>query len=155
MRSECFLDTNVLLHAVRNGPDCDLALDGFERGGITSVQVLSEFTMIARDMLGRSWTEINQAVSLFKILCPKPLPVQMSTYEVAVDLLQQEALTPRDALIAASALLAGCRWLLSDMATDGRVISKQVTVRNPFGCDADERPIVLMRARYHRASRPQ
>ncbi len=148
MRSECFLDTNVLLHAVRNGPDCDLALDGFERGGITSVQVLSEFTMIARDRLGRSWTEIHRAVSLIKILCPKPLPVQMSTYEVAVDLLQQEALTPRDALIAASALLAGCRWLLSDMAADGRVISKQVTVRNPFGCEPDARPIVLMQARY-------
>ncbi len=132
-RAEAFLDTSVLLYAtVACDRRCPAATDALAAGGITSVQVLSEFTVIAR-RLGRSWPDVHEALSIFKILCPKPLAIRLSTYEVALELMQQEALSLTDALVAASALAAGCSRLLSGMSTDGRVLGEQLTICNPFG----------------------
>ena len=132
-RAEAFLDTSVLLYAtVPCDRRCSAATDALAAGGVTSVQVLSEFTVIAR-RLGRSWPDVHEALSIFKILCPKPLAIRLSTYEVALELMQQEALSLTDALVAASALAAGCSRLLSGMSTDGRVLGEQLTICNPFG----------------------
>ena len=131
-RAEAFFDTSVLLYAtVPLDRRYRAATDALAAGGITSVQVLCDFTMVAR-RLGRSWPEVHEALSIFKILCPKPLAIRLSTYEVALELMQQEALSLADALVAASALAAGCSRLLSGMMADGRVIGEQLTIYNPF-----------------------
>lgn len=134
VRTEAFLDTSVLLYATfPDDPRAPAAMAALAAGGITSVQVLCEFTEIARNRLGRSWPEVHEALSIFKILCPKPLPIRLSTYEMALELVQQEELELQDALIAASAIVAGCSRLLSDMMQDGCVLCDQLTISNPFG----------------------
>lgn len=141
VRSESFLDTGVLLYAtVPDDAWYDPAMAELAAGGITSVQVLAEFTTIARVRLGRSWPEVHEALSIFCILCPKPRPLRMETYEAALELVQQENLTLPDAMVAASALKAGCSRLLSAMAPDGRVIADQLVVRNPFGIPTPRPP---------------
>jgi len=132
--SEAFLDTSVLLYAMAvNDRRSAAAIAALQAGGIISVQVLCEFTTIARNELGRSWPEVYEALSIIDILCPKPIPLCWSTYERALELVHQDGLPLQDALIAASALQAGCSLLLSAMDIDGRVLADQLTIRNPFG----------------------
>lgn len=134
MRTESFLDTSVLVYATApQDARSDAAMAALAGGGITSVQVLVEFTSIARLRLRRTWPEVHEALSIFRILCPKPVSVHLSTYEMALELVQQEDLPLQDALVAASALKAGCSRLLSNMATDGRVLGDHLMICNPFG----------------------
>ena len=136
-RVDVFIDTSALLYATATEDwRAPKAITALGSGGITSVHVLSEFTFIARGRLRRSWPDIHEALSIFKQLCPKPLPVRLSTYEMALELVQQDGLGLQDAIIAASALSAGCSRLLSGMRPDGRVIGEQLTVCNPFGFTA-------------------
>ncbi len=141
MRADTFLDTSVLLYATApNDRRSAAAVAGLTAGGVTSVQVLSEFTAIAYGQLGLSWPAVHEALSIFLVLCPKPVSVKLSTYERALELVQQESLVLQDALIAASALTAGCSRLLSGMAQDGRVLGDNLVVCNPFGVSAKGEP---------------
>ena len=134
VRADTFLDTGVLLYATApNDRRCAAAMQALAAGGVTSRQVLSEFTAIAYAQLGLSWPDVRAALSIFRVLCPKPITVELSTYERAMELAGQEALVFQDALIAASAMMAGCSRLLSGMAEDGRVLGDQLVVCNPFG----------------------
>ncbi len=134
VRADTFLDTGVLLYATApNDRRCAAAMQALAAGGVTSRQVLSEFTAIAYGQLGLSWPDVREALSIFSVLCPKPITVELSTYERALELADQESLVFQDALIAASALMAGCSRLLSSMAQDGRVLGDQLVVCNPFG----------------------
>ena len=108
-------------------------MEALTAGGVTSKQVLSEFTAIAYGQLGLSWPDVREALSIFRVLCPKPVSVELSTYERALELADQESLVFQDALIAASALMAGCSRLLSGMTQDGRVLGDHLVVCNPFG----------------------
>ena len=134
VRADTFLDTGVLLYATApNDRRCAAAMQALAAGGVTSRQVLSEFTAIAYGQLGLSWPDVCEALSIFRVLCPKPITVGLSTYERALQLVDQESLVLQDALIAASAMMAGCSRLLSGMAEDGRVLGDQLVVCNPFG----------------------
>ena len=134
VRPEAFLDTSVLIYATANNDHrSGAAIAALAAGGVTSVQVLSEFTVIAQGMLGLSWQEVHEALSIILTLCPKPLSIRLSTYEKALELVQQEQLALQNAMIAASALLAGCSRLLSGMVEDGRVLGEHLVVFNPFG----------------------
>jgi predicted nucleic acid-binding protein len=134
VRTEAFLDTSVLLYAVAaNDRRSAVAIAALEAGGLISVQVVWEFTSIARNVLGRSWPEVYEALSIISILCPEPLPVRWSTYEKALELVHQDGLLLQDALIAASALQAGCSVLLTGIYADGFILADQLTISNPFG----------------------
>ena len=134
MRTDTFLDTSVLLYATApNDWRWAAAIAGLSAGGVTSVQVLNEFTAIAYGVLGRSWNDVREALSIFLVLCPEPITVDLSTYDRAMELVQHEALVLHDALVAATALTAGCSRLLSGMAQDGRVLNGRLVVCNSFG----------------------
>ncbi len=128
------MDTCVLLYATAPGhAHFRAATLALVSAGVTSPQVLAEFTAVARGRLRRSWTEVHEALSIFRIVCPKVAPVRAGTFEAALEVMQQERLSMPDAMVVACALKAGCSQLVTSMADDGRVLSETLAVRNPFG----------------------
>src|SRR5919198_1035770 len=100
--------------------------------GTISVQVLNEFTNIARRKLNWPWPEVVEALAAFRVLCSEPLPIGVATHEAALEIARRDGLGFYDALIVASALEAGCSTPLSEDMQDGRTIAGLLTIRNPF-----------------------
>lgn len=128
-----FLDTNILLYAAAQ-PDrrSDHARAVLAAGGVISVQVLNEFTAVARRKLQRPWPEIAQAIESILVFCPSPRPLTLETHASARGIAERDGLSFYDALIIASALDAGCDTLLSEDLQDGRVIAGRLAIHNPF-----------------------
>jgi predicted nucleic acid-binding protein len=133
MSSPFFLDTNVLLYASLQ-PDArsDAARVLLARRGMISVQVLNEFTNVARRKLHRTWPEITTALKAIRVLCLPPLPLTLPTHEAALEIAARTSYQFYDALIIAAALEAGCTTLFSEDLHDGQVINGGLTIRNPF-----------------------
>jgi predicted nucleic acid-binding protein len=128
-----FLDTNILLYAaLQPDPRSETARALLARGGLISVQVLNEFTAVARRKLHRPWPEVAQALKAIRILCPAPRPLTLAVHEAALGLAAELGYTIYDALILASALEAGCDTLLSEDLQHGQVVEGRLTIRNPF-----------------------
>jgi predicted nucleic acid-binding protein len=134
MRAETFFDTNVLIYAVaENDPRGLRAEELLLSGGVLSVQILNEFTEVARRKLLMPWAEVAEAVEAFLVLCPSPLPITMDTHVAARAIAEKLGCNIYDALVIAAALEAGCNVLYSEDFQDGQVIEGRVTIRNPFG----------------------
>jgi len=133
MPDDAFIDTNVLVYATlssdpRSGP----AREVMHRGGLISVQVLNEFTYVARRKLRRDWPEILQALDLFGRLLSLPRPITIANHRHALRLAEAHGVAFYDALILASALEAGCTTLFTEDLQAGRVFEGQLTIVNPF-----------------------
>jgi predicted nucleic acid-binding protein len=134
MRSRAFLDTNVLIYAVAaNDPRCARAEELLMSGGAVSVQILNEFTAVARRKMQMTWAEVAEAVEAFVVLCPAPVPVTLEIHEAARAIAEKMGCNIYDALVVAAALDAGCEILYSEDFQDGQLIEGKLTVRNPFG----------------------
>jgi predicted nucleic acid-binding protein len=132
-RDKDFLDTNVLIYAVaKNDPRASKAEALLASGGIVSVQSLNEFVSVARRKLGMSWKDVREFLDLICILCPNPVPISLDTHGVALAIAEKYGYNIYDALIASSALEAGCKTLYSEDLQDGQIINRQLTIRNPF-----------------------
>jgi predicted nucleic acid-binding protein len=132
-RDRDFLDTNVLIYAVaKNDPRASRAEGLLASGGIVSVQSLNEFVSVARRKLGMSWKDVKEFLDLICILCPKPVPISLDTHRVALAIAEKYGYNIYDALVASSALEAGCKTLYSEDLQDGQIINRQLTIRNPF-----------------------
>ena len=133
MPAKDFFDTNVLIYAMgKNDLRASKAEGLLASGGIVSVQSLNEFVSVARRKLGMSWNEVNEFLDLICILCPDPVPISLDTHKVALTIAEKYGYGIYDALIASAALEAGCKTLYSEDLQDGRIINRQLTVRNPF-----------------------
>jgi len=76
MPGKAFLDTNVLIYAVtQSDARAARAEELLIAGGVVSVQILNEFTAVARRKLQMPWAEVAEAVEAFLVLCPSPIPV--------------------------------------------------------------------------------
>jgi predicted nucleic acid-binding protein len=126
-----FLDTNVLLYAVRpEDPRAERARLLLADGGIISVQALNEFTNVARRKLGQPWGEIKEKLDAVRALCEvKPLTV--ATHERALALAERYGYQIYDALQLASALENGYSFLYTEDLRHGQQI-EGLTIRNPF-----------------------
>jgi predicted nucleic acid-binding protein len=132
-RHSDFFDTNVLIYAVaKNDARASKAEALLAGGGMISVQSLNEFVSVARRKLGMSWKEVREFLDLVVILCPKPVPITNETHKGAVAIAEKYGYSIYDALIASTALEAGCKTLYSEDLQDGQVINRQLTIRNPF-----------------------
>ncbi|WP_225770734.1 PIN domain-containing protein [Inquilinus sp. Marseille-Q2685] len=132
MSAEVFLDTNILLYAIaRDDPRAATAEALLAAGGMISVQVLNEFTSVARRKLGLSWDEVTEALSAIRALCAPAAPVTVETHEAALRIAERQGVNVYDALIIAAALQAKCRILYSEDMQDGHTIDG-LTIRNPF-----------------------
>ena len=132
-RSEAkpFFDTNILVYVTAPDP----ARTGAARallaaGGIVSVQVLNEFTSVARSKLGFTWEEVREFIGT---ICSnnEVVPVTLETHEKGREVAERFRLNIFDGLIIAAAQLAGCAVLYSEDMHHGLTIDG-LSIRNPF-----------------------
>jgi predicted nucleic acid-binding protein len=124
-----FFDTNVVVYiASGNTAKADRAEAAVATGGAISVQVLNELTNVARRKMQMSWTETHALLNMLRaLLTVHPLTVEI--HETGLKLAERYGFSTYDAMIAASALHAGCDTLWSE---DGMALDEGLTIVNPF-----------------------
>jgi len=127
-----FFDTNVLVYVASNDTaKADLADASIAAGGAVSVQVLNELANVARRKMRMSWAETNALLdTLGSLLTVYPLTLEV--HETGRALAERYGLSVYDAMIAASALHAGCDTLWSEDMQDGMTLEEGLRIVNPF-----------------------
>ena len=126
-----FADTNVVLYLLDNGPKAERAEAILGQGPRISVQVLNESLVNCRRQAGLSWEEAAAFLEGVRALCPvEDLTVQ--THDVGRALAERYGFSIYDAMIVASALVAGCTTLWSEDMQDGLLVEGQLRIVNPF-----------------------
>ncbi|WP_022684322.1 PIN domain-containing protein [Sphingobium bisphenolivorans] len=127
-----FLDTNVVLYAFTDDPRSAVAETLLARGGDVSIQVLNEFTNVARRKLALDWEQVEEALQAIRVLVRTIHNVDLDTHSGAVDLAQRYQLSFYDALILSSALKARCDILYSEDMQHGLMVEDRLQIENPF-----------------------
>jgi len=127
-----FFDTNVLVYiASGDVAKADQAEKVVAAGGAISVQVLNECTNVARRKMRMSWDETHAFLVVLRgLLTVHPLTVE--THETGLALAERYGLSIYDAMIAASALHAGCDTLWSEDMQHGMALDEGLRIVNPF-----------------------
>lgn len=127
-----FFDTNVLLYLLsEDEAKADRAEAVISKGGTISAQVLNEFASVASRKLAMSWAEIREVLAPIRAIC-RVEPVSVDTHERGLEIAERYGLFIYDALIVASAQMAGCTVLLSEDLQDGQTFGGRLSIRNPF-----------------------
>lgn len=130
--AERFFDTNILLYLLSaDDAKADRAEKELGAGGIVSVQVLNEFASVASRKLKMSIAEIREALTTIRAVC-KVVPISEETHDKGLQVAEKYGLSIYDAMIIASALLAGCKTVLSEDMQHGQTLDGQLKIRNPF-----------------------
>jgi predicted nucleic acid-binding protein len=135
-KARSFIDTNVLVYADSTDEPRKqrIAIDvlrhlRFERLGVLSAQVLNEYIQVGLRKLGLPHTHIREQLHCYRQL--DVAAVTPDTIDMALQLHQQHALSYWDALIVASAHMAGCSVLITEDMGTGEVLAG-VKLLNPF-----------------------
>ena len=127
-----FLDTNVLLYLLSaDSGKADVAEALLRKGGIISVQVLSEFTSVCSRKLKMSYGEIREILSTINMI----LDVRDLTptiHEAALDLAERYGYSFYDSMILAAAISAGCSLVYTEDLHSGQHIQDCLLIVNPF-----------------------
>jgi len=132
-----FVDTNVLLYLLSSDvAKADRAEAILAKGVTVGIQVLNEFTNVARRKMSMPWEEISDVLGLIRQRCTVR-PLTLLVHEQALLLASRYGLSWFDALIAAAALDAGCTQLFSEDMHDGLQMTSALTgdrcsIVNPF-----------------------
>ncbi|MBU2788660.1 PIN domain-containing protein [Acidithiobacillus sp. VAN18-1] len=127
-----FFDTNILLYLFSGDPaKADIAESMVTMGGVISVQVLNEFTSVARRKMDMTFLEIKTVLAPIQKLC-RTIPVTVDTHADAMRIAERYGLNFRDALIIASALESCCEILYTEDLQHGQVLEENLRVANPF-----------------------
>ncbi len=130
--AEVFFDTNVVLYLLsEDAAKADRAEELLAAGGRVSVQVLNEFAAVASRKLGMGWADIGEILTQVRAVCPVE-PLSVETHERGLAIAARYGLGIYDAMIVASALVAGCKELYSEDLQHGQVFERRLSVRNPF-----------------------
>ena len=130
--AEVFFDTNVVFYLLsEDAAKADRAEELLAAGGRVSVQVLNEFAAVASRKLRMGWTDIGEILTQVRAVCQVE-PLSIETHERGLAIAARYGLSVYDAMIVASALLAGCKELYSEDLQHGQIFERQLTVRNPF-----------------------
>ena len=130
--ADWFIDTNVLIYLMSSDElKATRAEQIMEAGGVISVQVLNEFTSVARRKLAMSWDEIREFTGIVRSICSVE-NLSDSIYDQGCQLAERYSLSVYDAMIVASALTSGCTRLFSEDMQDGLIIDKKLKISNPF-----------------------
>jgi predicted nucleic acid-binding protein len=138
--SKAFFDTNVLLYLLsEDEAKADRAEALMADGGVISVQVLNEFASVAIRKLRMTYPEVRDVLAPLRELCAvEPLTSQI--HDLGLTVAERFGFSFYDALIAASALSAGCDTLYSEDFQDGQRIDEGLVIRNPFRVAAPQPP---------------
>jgi predicted nucleic acid-binding protein len=111
MSGRVFFDTNVLIYSLGKDPRGLRAEQLLAGGGVVSVQILNEFTDVARRKIRMSWDDVREALRVIRFFCPDPIPITTDTHERALIIAEAHDIRIYDALILASALGTNCTTL--------------------------------------------
>lgn len=127
-----FFDTNVLVYlASGDAAKADRAEAAVDAGGAISVQVLNELVNVARRKMQMSWADTHALLTMLRgLLAVHPLTVEI--HETGLALAERYGLSTWDAMIAASALHAGCDTLWSEDMKHGMTLGEGLRIVNPF-----------------------
>jgi predicted nucleic acid-binding protein len=127
-----FFDTNVVLYLLSaDAIKADRAESLLADGGVVSVQVLNEFAAVALRKIALDWPAIEEVLGTLRSVC-EVRSLTVDTHDRGLRLARRHPLSVYDAMIAASALEAGCDTLWTEDLHDGLLIDGAVRVRNPF-----------------------
>lgn len=126
-----FIDTNILVYAQQAGPKATISREIIARGGVISVQVLTELTNVLRKKDNRSWRDIELVLDDVDAALDPALPLTAATTRAALALARDHGFSYYDALIIAAAIEAGCDVLYSEDLQHGRSIGG-LAIINPF-----------------------
>jgi predicted nucleic acid-binding protein len=130
--TKAFFDTNVLLYTLSGDAEkADRAEALITDGGCISVQVLNEFAAVATRKLSMSWTDVGEALAVFREVC-RVESLTVETHDLAREIAARHGFGFYDSLIVASALLAECPVLYSEDLQHGQMIDRALMVKNPF-----------------------
>lgn len=126
-----FVDTNIVLYLLDDGPKADRAEAILGQGPRISVQVLNEAMVNCRRKAGLSWDETDAFLAGVRALCQvEDLTIQ--THEVGRALAERYGFSVYDAMIVAAALIAGCTTLHTEDMHDGLLVEGRLRLVNPF-----------------------
>lgn len=127
-----FFDTNVLLYlASGDAKKADQAEAAIAAGGSISVQVLNEFANVARRKMRLSWIETHAFLDLLRNLLTVH-PLTLDAHDMGLRIAERYGFSTYGAMIAASALHAGCDTLWSEDMQHGMVLDEGLRIINPF-----------------------
>ena len=132
MTATSFVDSNVVLYTIGKDPQkSKLARALIGDRPALSVQVVNECVSVC---LKKLFFSRERAYAFARTLMDRThvLPLDEMTLDRAAVLAVRYQLAHWDALIAASALLAGCDTLYSEDFQNGQVFDQQLRVVNPF-----------------------
>jgi predicted nucleic acid-binding protein len=127
-----FFDTNVLAYlASGDTAKADRAEAALAAGGSISVQVLNELANVARRKMQMSWDETHALLDMLRgLLTVHPLTTEI--HEAGLRLAERYGFSIYDAMIAASALQAGCDTLWSEDMQHGMALDEGLRIVKPF-----------------------
>ncbi len=126
-----FIDSNVILYLLDNGPKADRAEAVLAKGGVISVQVLNEVLV---NCLRKAGMTLDEAVSFLagvRRLC-RVVDLTAGMHDVGRALVARYGLSVYDSMIVAAALVAGCDRVLSEDMQNGLVVEGVLRIENPF-----------------------
>lgn len=126
-----FVDTNVVLYLLDDGPKADSVEAILARGPRISVQVLNEVMVNCRRKAGLNLDETGAFLAGVQSLCPVEA-LTLQTHEVGRALAERYRFSVYDAMIVAAALIAGCTRLWTEDMQDGLPVEGQLRIVNPF-----------------------
>jgi predicted nucleic acid-binding protein len=130
--SDVFIDTNILVYLLSDDSrKADRAEGIIEQGGVINVQVLNEFTHVARRKLSLNWHEIREILNAVRKIC-KVEPLTPSVFDRGCLLGEKYRFSVYDSMIVAAALEAGCSTLVSEDMQNGLIVDKKLAIVNPF-----------------------
>jgi predicted nucleic acid-binding protein len=130
--SAAFFDTNVLVYiASGNVAKADRAEATVSAGGAISVQILNELANVARRKMRMSWDDTHRFLNMLRGLLTVH-PFALETHETGLRLAERYGFSIYDAMIASSALHAGCDILWSEDMQHGMTLDEGLRILNPF-----------------------
>ncbi|MBH5397856.1 PIN domain-containing protein [Bradyrhizobium sp. CNPSo 4010] len=127
-----FFDTNVLFYLVSSdAAKADRAEQALSDGGVISVQVLNELANVVRRKTQLFWQQTHNFLDSLRGLLTI-YPVTLDIHDTGLGLAERYGMQTYDAIIAASALHAGCETLLSEDFQHGMVLKEGLRITNPF-----------------------
>ena len=132
MSGDVFLDSNVVIYTLDALDERrETALRLVSAGGVVSAQVLSETANVARRKLHFDYPAIANILAEISRSC-EVLPISAETVRRALHIGERYGFSYFDALIIASARLAGCKILYSEDLQHKQVIDDELVILNPF-----------------------
>jgi predicted nucleic acid-binding protein len=130
--ADSFFDTSVLLYLLSDDPfKADRIENLLAAGGVTSVQVLNEFAVVALRKLRMPLNEVREILDTIRRVCAVE-PITIETHDRGLAVCERYRFSLYDSMLVATALISGAKILYSENLQNGQVIDDQLRVTNPF-----------------------